>query len=45
MEAFDNELHQHQNDMDNLKNCLECEKPIATDKDFCSELCYHRNQY
>jgi hypothetical protein len=45
MEAFDNELHQHQEDMENTNICLECERQIAIDKDFCSKLCYDRNQY
>ena len=45
MEAFDNELQQHHEDMDNTNTCLECKQPTATDKDFCSKSCYDANQY
>lgn len=45
MEVFDNELNHHQDDMDKCNTCLECEKQIEIEKDFCSEMCYKINQY
>ena len=41
-EVFDDALHDHQESLTNLNNCIECNSPCRYD--FCSSECYNKNQ-